>query len=203
MFYNEIRHEEDRELIQQLAEQTERGKINWELTEYNPPSFLKGDKVENTSAVIGQMFSFEAVINGSLYGLDITEDIKVPSGMGDYAITLMRDESENFLKIDDGLSFDFDNYECAPEEVAERFKDNPIARLCNALIPATLEQEDLEEVFTWARFFNETGIPTKMRNHPITKLCEKLFDEHRLLDFHRCVLDVDYRKSLMDELAKA
>ena len=42
----------------------------------------------------------------------------------DYAITLMMDESENFLKIDDGLSFDFDNYECAPEEVAERFKDN-------------------------------------------------------------------------------
>ncbi len=41
-----------------------------------------------------------------------------------YAITLMMDESENFLKIDDGLSFDFDNYECAPEEVAERFKDN-------------------------------------------------------------------------------
>jgi len=34
--------------------------------------------------------------------------------MGDYAITLMMDESENFLKIDDGLSFDFDNYECAP-----------------------------------------------------------------------------------------
>lgn len=44
--------------------------------------------------------------------------------MGDYAITLMMDESENFLKIDDGLSFDFDNYECAPEEFAERFKDN-------------------------------------------------------------------------------
>ena len=111
MFYNVIRHEEDHQFIQQLAEQTERGKINWELTEYNPPSFLKGDKVENLPAVIGQMFSFEAVINGSLYGLDITEDIKVPSGMGDYAITLMREESENFLKIDDGLSFDFDNYE--------------------------------------------------------------------------------------------
>ena len=203
MFYNEIRHEEDRQLIWQLAEQTERGKINWELTEYNPPSFLNGDKVENLPAVIGQSFSFEAVINGSLYGLDITEDIKVPSGMGDYAITLMREESENFLKIDDGLSFDFDNYECAPEEVAERFKDNPILRLCNTIIPATLEQEDLEEVFSWARFFNETGIPAKMRNHPITKLCEKLFDEHRLLDFHRCVLDVDYRKSLMDELKKA
>lgn len=70
-----------------------------------------------------------------------------------------------------------------------------------AIIPATLGQEDLEEVFTWARFFNETGISAKLMNHPLTKLCEKLFDEHRLMDFHRCVLDVDYRKLLLNELA--
>ena len=38
-------------------------------------------------------------------------------------------------------------------------------------------------------------------NHPLTKLCEKLFDEHCLMDFHRCVLDVDYRKLLLNELA--
>ena len=73
--------------------------------------------------------------------------------------------------------------------------------LGTTIIPATLGQEDLEEVFTWARFFNETGISAKLMNHPLTKLCEKLFDEHRLMDFHRCVLDVDYRKLLLNELA--
>ena len=36
MLYNENLHEEERHLIQQIAEQTERGKIGWELTEYNP-----------------------------------------------------------------------------------------------------------------------------------------------------------------------
>ena len=41
----------------------------------------------------------------------------------------------------------------------------------------------------------------KADEHPLTKLCEKLFDEHRLMDFHRCVLDVDYRKLLLNELA--
>ena len=129
------------------------------------------------------------------------ENIDVPSGMGDYTITLTRDETENYLKIEDALSFNCDRYECTPEEVAERFADSPIVRLCNAIIPATLGQEDLEEVFTWARFFNETGISAKLINHPLTKLCEKLFDEHRLMDFHRCVLDVDYRKLLLNELA--
>ena len=41
MMYNENLHEEERHLIQQIAEQTERDKIGWELTEYNPLSFLK------------------------------------------------------------------------------------------------------------------------------------------------------------------
>ena len=202
MLYNGNLREEERHLIQQIAEQTESGKIDWELTEYNPLSFLNEDKVDDTPAVIGQTFSFEAIIGGSRYELDVTENIEVPSGMGDYSMTLTRDEAEDFLKIDDALSFDFDRYECAPEEVAERFMDSPVVRLCNTIIPATLEQEDLEEVFSWARFFNEVGISAKLLNHPLTKLSEKLFDEHRLMDFHRCVLDAGYRKHLLIELAQ-
>ena len=190
MMYNENLHEEEQHLIQQIAEQTERGKIDWELTEYNPLSFLNEDKIDKNPAVICQSFSFGAIIGGSRFELDVMENIDVPSGMGDYTITLTRDETENFLKIEDALSFDYDRYECTPEEVAKRFAGSPIVRLCNAIIPATLGQEDLEEVFTWARFFNEVGISAKLMNHPLTKLCEKLFDEHRLMDFHRCVLDV-------------
>ena len=34
MLYNENLREEEQHLIQQIAEQTERGKIDWELTEY-------------------------------------------------------------------------------------------------------------------------------------------------------------------------
>ena len=48
MMYNENLREEERHLIQQIAEQTERGKIGWELTEYNPLSFLNEDKIEKT-----------------------------------------------------------------------------------------------------------------------------------------------------------
>ena len=98
MLYNENLHEEERHLIQQIAEQTERGKIDWELTEYNPLSFLNEDKIDKNPAVICQSFSFEAIIGGSRYELDVMENIDVPSGMGDYTITLTRDETENFLK---------------------------------------------------------------------------------------------------------
>ena len=125
MLYNENLHEEEQHLIQQIAEQTERGKIGWELTEYNPLSFLNEDKIDKNPAVICQSFSFEAIIGGSRFELDVMENIDVPSGMGDYTITLTRDETENYLKIEDALSFDCDRYECTPEEVAERFADSP------------------------------------------------------------------------------
>ena len=88
MMYNENLHEEERHLIQQIAEQTERGKIDWELTEYNPLSFLNEDKIDKNPAVIGQSFSFEAIIGGSRYELDVMENIDVPSGMGDYTISV-------------------------------------------------------------------------------------------------------------------
>ena len=96
MLYNENLHEEEQHLIQQIAEQTERGKIGWELTEYNPLSFLNEDKIDKNPAVICQSFSFEAIIGGSRFELDVMENIDVPSGMGDYTITLTRDEIENY-----------------------------------------------------------------------------------------------------------
>ena len=108
MMHNENLHEEEQHLIQQIAEQTERGTIDGELTEYNPLSFLNEDKIDKNPAVICQSFSFEAIIGGSRFELDVMENIDVPSGMGDYTITLTRDEIENYLKIEDALSFDCD-----------------------------------------------------------------------------------------------
>ena len=79
-----------------------------------------------------------------VYKRQVMENIDVPSGMGDYTITLTRDETENYLKIEDALSFGCDRYECTPEEVAERFADSPIVRLCNAIIPATVSYTHLD-----------------------------------------------------------
>ena len=76
MLYNENLREEEQHLIQQIAEQTERGKIDWELTEYNPLSFLNEDKIDKNPAVICQSFSFEAIIGGSRYELDVMEEYR-------------------------------------------------------------------------------------------------------------------------------
>ena len=99
MLYNENLHEEEQHLIQQIAEQTERGKIGWELTEYNPLSFLNEDKIDKNPAVICQSFSFEAIIGGSRFELDVMENIDVPSGMGDYTICIASHSLSSRLSI--------------------------------------------------------------------------------------------------------
>ena len=53
MLYNENLRGEEQHLIQQIAEQTERGKIDWELTEYNPLSFLNEDTANIAINLIG------------------------------------------------------------------------------------------------------------------------------------------------------
>ena len=125
MMYNENLHEEEQHLIQQIAEQTERGKIEWELTEYNPLSFLNEDKIDKNPAVICQSFSFEAIIGGSRYELDVMENIDVPSGMGDYTITLTRDETENYLKIEDA---------CECQRKSEPSANQYLSHLCERIL---------------------------------------------------------------------
>ena len=47
-----------------------------------------------------------------------------------------------------------------------------------------------------ARYYHQTGIDSEWETNPLVKLGEKLMQEHAMLDFHKIVLDTDYRKSL-------
>lgn len=110
------------------------------------------------------------------------------------AITLTRDVSDNFLKIDESLSGHFNLYDdCPSDELITRFQDSPLVKLCAVLVPQMVGCDEVKEVFAWARYINEVGISADLLENPLTKLGEKLFNEQRLLDYHRCVLDVKYR----------
>ena len=36
-------------------------------------------------------------------------------------------------------------------------------------------------------------------SHPVVRLAEKLFNKHRLLDYHRILFDIPYREKLISE----
>lgn len=197
---DEFWREEERETLKRIAELTEQGKIKWECVEYNPLSFMNEDKVEKTSAYLSQMFTLTAQFNGMPYELEIAEYITIPDAKGDITLTLTRDDSHDFLKIDSMLSGDIDGYEnCSPNEIGTKYKDDPVMRLTEALLPSIVDTEVVQDTFEWARYINEKGISDKLLNHPVVRLAQKLFNEHRVLDYHRILFDIPYRKNLMSE----
>ena len=197
---DEIRMEEQMELLKRIAHLTEQGKIKWECEEYNPLCFMDEDEIEETSAYLCQMFRLSARFEGIPYELELAEYINVPSGKGDAAITLTRDIADDYMKIDAMLSGDLDSYDdCAPEELATVFKDDPVMLICNAVVPAAIEADAVSETFSWARYINENGISDALLNDPLTKLGDKLLAERRLLDYHRAVFDMKHREKLLNE----
>ena len=190
--------DEHDEMLKQIINLTKQGKIDWECVEYNPLSFMNKDVYDESSAYLCQMFKLEARIEGIPYELDLAEYITVPDGKGDVAVTLRRNIADDFYQIDDMVSGDLDEYEeCSPEEIAAKFGNSPAMSLSNILVPQFASADAVMGTFEWARFINETGIEDELLNHPITRLAKKLFDEHRVLDYHRIVFDIAYREKLI------
>lgn len=197
---DELRIEEQMELLKRIARMTEQGKIEWKCEEYNPLSFMDEDKIEETSAYLCQMFRLTANIDGLPYELELAEYITVPDGKGDVAVTLTRDVADDFMKVDAMLSGHFEAYDdCAADELADAFKDDPAMIISKALIPKLIETDAVADTFEWARFINEKGISDELLNNPLTLLAEKLFNERRILDYHRIVFDLPYRNKLLAE----
>ncbi len=198
--FDELRLEENQELLKRIARLTKEGKIKWECVEYNPLSFMDKDDYDETSAYLCQMFTLTTHIEGLPYELELAEYITIPDGKGDVAITLTRDVEDDFLKIDEMVSGDLDAYnDCSPEAIAEVFKDNPAMALSTILVPQFADTEVVKETFAWARFINENGISDDLLSHPLTQLAEKLFNEGRVLDYHRMIFDTPYRDKLLAE----
>lgn len=197
---DEVWREEERETLKRIADLTEQGKIKWECVEYNPLCFMNEDKVEKTSAYLSQMFTLAAHFNGMPYELEIAEYITIPDAKGDLTLTLTRDDADDFMKIDSMLSCDIDGYEnCSPNEIGAKYKDDPVMRIAEVLVPSVIDTDVVHDTFEWARFINENGISDKLLNHPVVRLTEKLFNEHRVLDYHRILFDIPYRDKLMTE----
>ena len=103
------------------------------------------------------------------------------------------DEDERIITIADGSDTGIVNENCEPSEIGKQYKDDPAMRLTEAIVPVIIESEAVQDTFEWARFINENGIADEILNHPVVRLAEKLFNKHRLLDYHRILFDIPYR----------
>ena len=182
-----------------LCKRTVEGKQIWENMEYNPISFLQKDIYEKEGTCISQMFEATTVFNGIEYELELSESIDLPSSKGDIFGTISyetEDGEEN--TYDFSLAFDVEKYDDVnAEELQGIFGNSIIVQFTDAMVGVFENSDAVAEGFAYARYFHQTGIDPEWETNPLVKLGEKLMQEHAMLDFHKIVLDTDYRKSLL------
>lgn len=196
--YEEIDQETMMLLLDSLCKRTLAEKQIWENMSYNPISFLQKDIYETEDACISQMFEATTVFNGVEYELEISESIELPSGKGDIFGTISYETEDSEKDYEFSLSFDLGNYDDAnADELKSIYGNSTIVQFTDAIVGAFENSDAAAEGFAYSRYFHQTGIDSEWETNPLVKLGEKLMQEHRMLDFHKIVLDTDYRRSLL------
>ena len=196
---NMLQRMEEKNHLNEVAKRTQSGELKWECVEYNPLCLMSGDRLDE-KPYLSHAFELETQINGIPYSLEITESIDVPDGMGNIYGALERKIPGDFMRIDFSMRFDEKYDDCRPENLKEAFQDDATVMLSDSLIPQIAASECVASSYEWSRFFYEGEIPTKLHRHPLVKLSESLYNQGRILDFHYCILDTEYRKKLLAEL---
>lgn len=204
--YEELDRETHEMLLQTLAERTLAGKQQWEELDYSPISFIQDTdddddlaEVRKPEAYVSQAFEMETDFNGRRYQLELMEQIDFPSEKGNISGTVTYD-GDRWGKYDFALSYDCMKYDdSSAEQLKEVFADSPILKLAEAVIAVFRGTEAEEFGFSYAGYYNQE-IKAKWQRMPLVKLGKKLMEEKRMEDFHRIILDMEYRKKLLEEM---
>ena len=176
--------EEAEHLLRQLTLLTERGRITWRCTDYNPldlmPDIQEGKR---ETAYLIHVVKAEGSYNGYDYETEITEYLTIPGSKGSVTVelTVMRD----------GKATAYHGWNAFTKEAQVRFAD--------VVLPQLAEDEAIARGFDQARYSTDYT-PNYIVAHPLTSLGRTLCRERRLLDYHRVVADPAFREKLLSGL---
>lgn len=173
--------EEAEHLLRQLTVLTERGRITWHCTHYNPldlmPDIQEG---KPETAVLIHIVKAEGEYNGQCYESEIVEQLTIPGSKGSIDVDLKVTRSGKRLA----------------SYVWGRFSTEAQVRFADAVMPRLEGGEAVELGFDQARY-STAYTPDYIAAHPLTELGQRLCRERRLLDFHRIVTESEYREKLL------
>lgn len=196
---------EDKEvekILKQAIEQTAEGKVKWKCTEYNPLSILHDEYEMHETANVSHTFEAKAAVEGHMLFLELMESITFPSGKGDISGSIYLDDCDIGSEHSFALSFDADDYnDCDAAQVCERYADSDIARLAGAVVPQLVDSEEVQFAYSFAQFY-PGDVPDKFKRRPMIRLCKRILEEKRIIDFHRMILNMEAREQLMEGLKK-
>ena len=180
--------EESEYLLRQLTMLTQRGRITWRCTRYQPleimPAIQEGKPetayLTHTVIAVGEY-------HGRSYLAEIDETLTIPESEGSVtvALTIM----------------------CSGERIASHVWDDSFkvaqAEFAAAVLTRLAGSEAINKGFQTARY-NTDYTPDDIVAHPLTGLGRRFCRERRFLDYHRIVTDAAYREKLLsmsDDLA--
>lgn len=175
--------EEAEHLLRQLTMLTQRGRITWRCTRYQPlelmPAIQEGKPetayLTHTVIAVGEY-------HGRSYLAEIDETLTIPESEGSVtvALTIM----------------------CSGERIASYVWDDSFkvaqAEFAAAVLPRLAGSEAIFQGFQTARY-NTDYTPDDIVAHPLTGLGRQLCRERRFMDYHRIVTDPTYREKLLSE----
>lgn len=202
VFHDRESSEEIEIMLKGLIQQTRTGKIQWECTYYNPLGILYEDDWENEGknpkAILTQAFDAKTVVGNRPVFLNLTESITVDDGKGDLLGDISLDVDDGTTRKDFSLSFAEKYRQLDANGVAEKYRGSLLGELYDTLVPILAKSEATAFGFSFANF-QMCEMPPKYLKRPLVKLCKKLTKESRALDFHRMVLDMNFREKLLNE----
>ena len=202
VFHDRESSEEIEIMLKGLIQQTRVGKIQWECTYYNPLGILYEDDWENEGknpkAILTQAFDAKTVVGNRPVFLNLTESITVDDGKGDLLGDISLDVDDGTTRKDFSLSFAEKYRQLDANGVAEKYRGSLLGELYDTLVPILVKSEATAFGFSFANF-QMCEMAPKYLKRPLVKLCKKLTKESRALDFHRMVLDMNFREKLLNE----
>lgn len=196
--YEEIYQENLEMLLHSLAERTLSGKQEWVELQYYPIGFVQDDDSDEREAYISHMFELKTEFNGRKYYLELAENISLPLQNGDIFGSITYETNEGERKSDFGLLVDVDEY--GESLIKNQNAEDVIVKLANVVVVVFKGTEAEALGFSYARYFNQKDIKRKWKKDKLVKLGEKLMTEKRMDDFHRVVLETEYREKLLSEI---
>lgn len=173
--------EEAEHLLRQLTLLTERGRITWRCTDYNPldliPDIQEGKR---ETAVLIHIVKAEGEYNGQCYEAEIVEQLTIPGNKGSIDVDLKVTRSGKRVA----------------SYVWGRFSTDAQVRFADVVMPQLVSGEAIAQGFDQARYSTD-DTPDYIVAHPLNSLGRTLCRERRLLDFHRIVTEPEYREKLL------
>ena len=179
------------EIIEKLVKRSKKNKQNWKITEYHPITinFKRND--------ISHEFSAKTELLGQILWLDFVEKINLSNEKGDIIgkISYNGQYGKQYYKF--GLSYDWEKYNlCTPQTLYYKFRDSDIIQLSDILIVKLISELHIQ---VNQSPFKKTNV---LGHQPMIALANRLTRENKILEFHKCVLDIDYRLDLIKNTDK-